>query len=1366
MKIMINRIYQGKVSNIELLDEKATPAKELDLDILGEHHQLFQDAVNYYLLALAAMASELESPMGKMRERMKESWEEINRGGRHFDGLRKSLIRTGVLGTRHDANFENGLEHVLAGNSVPNEVLQLAVDLLLTKVGGDAAIQQGGRGYWPRLCNPKAKPTWDYSPENLASGAGKEKLAASVHSELDDIGRCNLANEVELSWTVKVQPGEYFEAEASRNRLREGLDFFLKSFANPDNRLAAYLEHFPNAKQELTVASEHLGSLPELTIPRNRKAAPALVFSTLIFKFFPTPATQALLALHVAKPKESKKIGEKDQFLSLGDDPIKLARGERGYIFPAFTALPIFESSGPDDIKWNEFDIAAFKEALKTVNQFRLKTEERRERRLQFLNAIRYMEGEKVAWVDPNGGEESEAPARMKGDPRFLLAKKLIFDLKKTLELTDLDNDSLAISKRRLRGWSQLVEKFNQIVEAGEAFSEKKRGKLKEELSKFQKNHVDDMGDVRLFEELISNGDYWCFWQKSTAEERSKQEANDWATQRFLDQFRAFAEYQSEAEWLNQPIRFTPADALESRRLFMFSDLAGRSAVKHRQDALAVEVSVALIECQDIWRERRVLLHYTAPRLRRDRLRNVAGKDNLSATPWMQPMMEALGIGERLKQDVAGHAVSLMPESGTQGRRYLLNFPVSLEPEPLIAALGKQSLWKNQFNGTRDKSIHLHWPSTMDEKYQENAWWNRKESFVCLAADLGTRACASVALMRFSPGHPQQNERLIGVAAGQPWKSSRIDAKLLRLPGEDMRVFENGEMRDEPFGSKGRLPDSRETAEYRDWLETFQIPEDHFWRERAASLSFPQQNDWMLRIFRRGQVRNMQLNRWLRFISESDAPRQKDALAEIAEEPMEQWKQWAGKSDLGPLQAALRVEIDKHQDLLRKHVVVLANRVIPLRGRRWDWVQREDRVNWILVQKEAALDESKNKIRGQRGISTMRIEQIEELRRRLQSLNRALQRKPGEKAKMGRSSANMEIPDPCPEIADKLESLKEQRTNQTAHLILAEALGVRLKAHSLDLADRKARDVHGEYEAIPGRNPVDFIVLEDLSRYRTSQDRGPSENSRLMQWCHRAVTDKLKQLCEPYGIPVLETPAAYTSKFCSRTGVAGFRAREIKPGEEFRLGKKQKESKEFERLQQQLKQLQDNGLEEHSLIVPARGGPRFVAMVESRENFPSERVSDADINAACNLALRAVAAPDSHDLLPRLRCVKEEGQLRFIGTIPNSKPSKRDAKKFSERIDFSISGESLSEASTQEDEEESAGRVTNVFVDVGNIANFEKVRAENWSMPLATGKGLWGTIKKMEFSYCLKLNQQRLKKWIKSSNGPQVLDPNDRIPGL
>ena len=121
-------------------------------------------------------------------------------------------------------------------------------------------------------------------------------------------------------------------------------------------------------------------------------------------------------------------------------------------------------------------------------------------------------------------------------------------------------------------------------------------------------------------------------------------------------------------------------------------------------------------------------------------------------------------------------------------------------------------------------------------------------------------------------------------------------------------------------------------------------------------------------------------------------------------------------------------------------------------------------------------------------------------------------------------------------------------------MILAEALGLRLAPPPANKAQlRQQKDQHGTYEKILDKRgqwigPVDFIIIEDLSRYRASQGRAPRENSRLMKWCHRAVREKLKQLCEVFGLPVVETPAAYSSRFCSRSGVPGFRVAEVTAG--------------------------------------------------------------------------------------------------------------------------------------------------------------------------------------------------------------------------
>ena len=246
------------------------------------------------------------------------------------------------------------------------------------------------------------------------------------------------------------------------------------------------------------------------------------------------------------------------------------------------------------------------------------------------------------------------------------------------------------------------------------------------------------------------------------------------------------------------------------------------------------------------------------------------------------------------------------------------------------------------------------------------------------------------------------------------------------------------------------------------------------------------------------------------------------------------------------------------------------------------------------------------------------------------------------------------MPDPCPELLDRLDALKEQRVNQTAHLILAQALGVRLRPHVTSAVEREKHDVHGEYERTWAQ-AVDFVVIENLKYYEMSQGRARSENARLMKWCRRHLRDKLIQLCEPYGLPVLEEWPADTSKFCSLTGIAGFRAIELTPEDalEFRWKKHLDRLADPERLKKlnpdertksihvkalfdALEQLNADLLKNRparpkwrTLLAPQRGGPIFIPM--------RGKPLQADINAAINLGLRAIAAPDNHEIHLRVR---------------------------------------------------------------------------------------------------------------------------------
>ncbi len=318
---------------------------------------------------------------------------------------------------------------------------------------------------------------------------------------------------------------------------------------------------------------------------------------------------------------------------------------------------------------------------------------------------------------------------------------------------------------------------------------------------------------------------------------------------------------------------------------------------------------------------------------------------------------------------------------------------------------------------------------------------------------------------------------------------------------------------------------------------------------------------------------------------------------------------------------------NKMREELPKLLLQITERILPLRGRHWELVYRNGQYGGFeLSQTIPSASEPRRWICGQRGLSFARLEQLETLRKNFQSLNRICMDKPGSKRKTSRELRGISIPDCCPDVLNRLDELKTQRVNQTANLILAHALGMRRRAH--DLSTRQCRiedNIHGEYERIPGVAPAKFIVIENLSRYRFSQGRAKFENSRLMKWSHRAVRDKLVQLCEVFGISVVEVNASYSSRF-TPDGVPGFRAEEVPANQVLgswsikSLEKKEDFSREYEEYCRIVGLARGMG---KTVLVPKEGGSIFVPFVS--RNGDSRHLEQADLNASYNIGLRGIA---------------------------------------------------------------------------------------------------------------------------------------------
>jgi hypothetical protein len=387
-----------------------------------------------------------------------------------------------------------------------------------------------------------------------------------------------------------------------------------------------------------------------------------------------------------------------------------------------------------------------------------------------------------------------------------------------------------------------------------------------------------------------------------------------------------------------------------------------------------------------------------------------------------------------------------------------------------------------------------------------------------------------------------------------------------------------------------------------------------------------------------------------------------------------------------------------------------------------------------------------------------RIEQMENLRRLFLRYNRSLDRSPGTPAKFGRADAGRTSGEPCRELLGKIDRIKEQRVDQTAHLILAQALGVKLAPHSLDAATRRSGDHHGEYARISGRSPVDLVVIESLERYLTSQGRAPSENSRLMKWSHRAVRDKVKMLIEePFGIPVLEVPAAYSSRFCAVSGEPGSRCEERASLDDYleeMYGRRantlptaghsdmrpwnQKLLGQFDRLAGINAKRIAEGKAPKTLLLPKTGGPLFLGVKESS-------IVQSDMNAAINLGFRAVAAPGALHLLHRVRSQSDGQEITTL-----VKNAREKAAYGGKGVPITMKGAASPKLS----------KSANFFHDAKGISRFDsgEITLGGKTIPVASGIGLWHAVNEAFLPRIVALNEERLMRML------PVFDEKDQIP--
>ena len=452
----LNRIYQGRVVSCQ--DECGNKIYNFE-KILFEHHQLFQDAVNYYLFALVAMALETDATFGKIKQQLKDVWDDFYRNGELRPGLKHSLYR--IYAKEEILDPENGFEFaknlVLDNCTVDQEILQDALTHIAKKCSGD--VTQPSKTYFPQLCCPSFKGNWDLDIKAYEAAKGKNNLIAALYSlyPLEEIKKIIPA--MELDWCgIKTQTGKFFEGQEALNVLKSAIQFFIDEPTD-------YVKNYGN--EYLLRYLTQLGSIGEISFGRNNKADMKRRNAMWLLRFFPDDFTVGLMKSIISEKEKVENL----QVPRFGDDSIKLSRGVRGYIFKPFTELSAWQSGS----EWRAFDMEAFMEALKTIKQFRDKSEARNKECEKYRIAVEWMEG-KSALSKPLAApdaddlvEEDESNNTLPilaTDSRWQKLQDLLHnELAVQNCWTDDEVVEYGLSERTIRSFGKLKSLWNKIFE-------------------------------------------------------------------------------------------------------------------------------------------------------------------------------------------------------------------------------------------------------------------------------------------------------------------------------------------------------------------------------------------------------------------------------------------------------------------------------------------------------------------------------------------------------------------------------------------------------------------------------------------------------------------------------------------------------------------------------------------------------------------------------------------------------------------------------------------------------------------------------------------------------------------------------------
>ena len=1250
----MNRIYQGRVSKVEISDGK-NEWKKLDdgESALWQHHEFFQDTVNYDFAGLAAMIDETvgDAPLNTFKRAVIACWQRYDGRKGQWDFPFANAIR--ALGLPPQTGFDDFSKKLFEFSGTRSTPAQrhAAVRYIFARAlqeelqgEGDAAqkLAGAGRDNWPKLkilCSPKGLS--GTTPDTVRYQ--QEKKAREAALRVESGGSISL----EDAYAFKTSPErKNWTARQTRDEIK--------------SRFESLLSEAPELQTEVSDFNEWLTKLPaDFCVASPGKKPQGDFDAALLFALRPNSA--ALKQVFIRKTKwrreNSPEIVENDAVADARVDDIP--------VFPFLTNLVCIPSNPkkPSFAVWPDFEKLAFIEVFTKIGQLCL---EHRRRTTELLDLNQ---------------KKTDYDVLFDGDERIKLLRELTEDL--AGDRVDEEGHPLPyrIRSRSLKVWSRLRDAWR--IACADSTPETKT--LLDAKNALQKKSRERFGNATLYEALALPT-YRSVWLTISSTKKSSDPLRDWAD---------YVECLEEIEHLESDPAFTPAHAKHSPRFFRWAETNNKEheSWDGKSDFIFIADALDFSQPRPVPTEFRV--SFRAPRLIRDGLR-CAGEKMDHALPdcdWLPPVLRALpAFHGQAKQSFARVAIRLMPKSNT-------NIQLALEPE--LENEGWKNVWKSEHEvilswGRIAKDgegnyRQLKWPAKPDAPEAEAAWFKRG-SVTCLAVDLGIRESGAFKVLQAAKDGIDRSDSLFINKNGKPrfsrvitpqnyfskWLCLTVAEGLLRLRGEDALIYRlptADEVRKDTSlnpdimtllpefsGRHGRraCTELNETSTAEKLFQKLQYPIDRLWPSWKTKASFPEQNDELLRALSGVRSRLYRLHRWAWMLS-SDEKRRMACLEQIEQikddSPLIQLRHLA--QDANSLANQLDEFAKVHLAAMTEGLVEAANRILPSKRGKFKWLRAGEWHEMRLIEKDDCRD---TLLAGQRGLSTERLTQLQSLRQLVQSLNHLCRHEIRKRYQIPKRGS---VPDPFMACGDALEDAREDRAKQIAHLILAKALGVELAPPPADKKIRKQKEsLHGVYQLIPNRHPVDFIALEDLSKFRTSEIRGRRENRQLAAWSHRRIVKHLVELCELVGLPIAFVDPAFTSRLSARNGGIGFRAAEIQSGDSTVSWLDRRAEEGDANAATLLRQLQCTPKEKR-LLIPRDGGPVFVELRGQNSDGTAQvetkpaPVVHADLNGAHRIGLRALAHLDAKEFHSQRIWIKEsrkrkgstelaEGNVRYI----------------------------------------------------------------------------------------------------------------------